>query len=134
ETVYRWYRDIFTPWGGDDGGWAEGAGYWRGVYEHANFQDALLAIGDPAAYQNPFWKNTGYFQMYVVQPYRTTGFGDLSNAGKFNMESGVAHFIRHLGRVLDDGYLISYADLYSDPRPLPGKRGLPKLDRLYPTE
>ena len=30
--AYEWYRDIFTPFGGDDGGWAEGIAYWRGVY------------------------------------------------------------------------------------------------------
>jgi hypothetical protein len=131
--VYTWYRDVFTPWGGDDGGWAEGPGYWRGVYEHAVFQDALLAIGDPEAYAQPFWKSTGYFQVYFVQPFATTSFGDLSNAGQFNMEPGVKHFLDHLGKVTGNGYLASYTDLYSDPRPLPRELGIEKLYRSYPT-
>jgi hypothetical protein len=47
--AYVFYRDQFSPWGGDDGGWAEGNAYWRGTFEHAAFQDGLLAIGDPSA-------------------------------------------------------------------------------------
>ena len=31
--AYQFYRDRFTPWGGDDGGWAEGVAYWRGTIE-----------------------------------------------------------------------------------------------------
>lgn len=131
--VYEWYRDVFTPWGGAEGGWAEGVAYWRGVYEHAVFQDALLAIGDPEAYSRPFWKNTGYFQVYFVQPYLATGFGDLSNAGQFNMEPGVKHFVEHLGRVTGNGCFLSWAGLYADPRPLPGEMGMRDLYRVYPT-
>lgn len=133
EFVYSWYRDVFTPWGGDDGSWAEGVAYWRGVYEHAIFQDALFAMGDPLAYSQPFWRNTGFFQVYFVQPYPSTGFGDLSNAGQFNMEPGVRHFLDHLARVTNNGYFLSYTDLYSDPRPLPVELGMEHLYRAYPT-
>jgi hypothetical protein len=131
--VYAWYRDVFTPWGGVDGGWAEGPAYWRGVYEHAVFQDALFALGDPLAYNQPFWRNTGYFQVYFVQPYPATAFGDLSNAGQFNMEPGVKHFLEHLSRVTGNGYYRSYAALYTDTRPLPHQMGLENLYRAYPT-
>ena len=131
--VYTWYRDVFPPWGGDDGGWAEGPAYWRGVYEHAVFQDALFAIGDPLAYNQPFWRQTGFFQVYFVQPYPATSFGDLSNAGQFNMEPGVKHFLEHLARVTDNGYLAAYTRLYSDPRPLPVETGMKNLYRVYPT-
>mgnify|MGYP006279901063 CR=1 FL=1 len=133
DFVHTWYRDVFTPWGGEDGGWAEGVAYWRGVYEHAVFQDALLVIGDPRAYRQPFWEETGYFQVYFVQPYLATGFGDLSNAAQFNMEPGVKHFLDHLGRVTGNGYFPSWADLYADPRPLPREMGMRELSRLYPT-
>lgn len=131
--AYSFYRDIFTPWGGDDGGWAEGVAYWRGVYEHAIFQDALLAIGDPLAYDQPFWKQTGYFPVYFAQPYEVTSFGDLSNAGKINMEPGIKDFVEHLARVLGDGYLHAWTQLYRDPRPLPEESGLAGLYRIYPT-
>lgn len=130
--AYTWYRDQFTPWGGDDGGWAEGPAYWRGVVEHASFQDALLAIGDPLAYSQPFWRQTGYFPIYSLQPYRITSFGDLSGAGKINMEPVIKDFLDHLARVTGDGYLRSWAALYTDPRPLPTAMPL-ELSRLYPT-
>jgi hypothetical protein len=131
--AHRFYAEQFPPWGGDDGGWAEGVAYWRGVIEHAAFQDALLAIGDPAAYASPFWRQTAYFPVYHVQPYRHTQFGDLSNAGRFNLEPVVADFALHLARVLQDGHLVSYAALLTDQRPTPLDRGLEGLDRIYPT-
>lgn len=131
--AYRFYRDQFTPWGGDDGGWAEGVAYWRGTIEHAFFQDALLAIGDPLAYASPFWKNSPYFAVYNVQPYLATSFGDVPNAGKFNLEPASAEYLLHLARVQQDGFLRAYVDLQTDPRPRPTARGLGKLDRTYPT-
>ncbi len=133
DYAYRFYRDQFTPWGGDDGGWAEGVAYWRGTIEHAFFQDALLAIGDPLAYASPFWKNSPYFAVYNVQPYLATSFGDLPNAGNFNLEPASAEYLLHLARVQQDGFLRAYADLQTDPRPRPTARGLGKLDRTYPT-
>lgn len=133
EFAHRFYREQFPPWGGDQGGWAEGAAYWRGNMEHAAIQDALLAIGDPLAYGTRFWRNTPYFPVYTVQPYPATTFGDLSNAGRFNLEPAMAEFLIHLARVLDDGYLVSYASLLTDRRPPPAEAGLGQLNRMYPT-
>ncbi len=133
EFAYAFYRDRFPPWGGDDGGWAEGVAYWRGVIEHAAFQDALLALGDPTAYATPFWRQTPYFQVYNVQPYRHTQFGDLSNAGMFNLEPVVAEFLLHLARVQQNGALVSYAQLCTDARATPAEKGLHGLNRIYPT-
>src|SRR5205814_53862 len=131
--AYVFYRDQFSPWGGDDGGWAEGNAYWRGTFEHAAFQDALLAIGDPLAYASPFWKNSPYFALYNVQPYLHTIFGDTSNAGRFNLDPNVADYMEHASRVLHNGYFRSYAALCRDPRPRLEERGLAGLDRVYPT-
>lgn len=131
--AYVFYRDQFSPWGGDEGGWAEGPAYWRGTFEHAAFQDTLLAIGDPLAYASPFWKNSPYFAVYNVQPYLHTIFGDASNAGRFNLESNMADYLRHVSRILQDGYLRAYADLCTDTRATPAEKGLAGLDRMYPT-
>lgn len=131
--AHKFYRDQFTPWGGDDGGWGEGSAYWRGTFEHAAFQDALLALGDPSAYATPFWKNSPLFALYNVQPYLHTIFGDASNAGRFNLEPVIADYLEHLARVQQNGFLRSYAALCTDPRPRPLLRGLGKLDRTYPT-
>ncbi len=131
--AYVFYRDQFTPWGGDDGGWGEGSAYWRGTMEHAAFQDTLLALGDPLAYATPFWKNSPLFALYNVQPYPHTIFGDASNAGRFNLEPATADYLEHLARVEQNGFLLSYAALCTDHRPRPIDKGLAGLDRSYPT-
>jgi len=133
EFARRFYRDQFPPFGGDDGGWAEGSAYWRGTFEHAAFQDALLAIGDPAAYADPFWKNSPLFAVYNVQPYLHTTFGDASNAGRFNLEPVVADYMEHMARVQQNGYLRTYAALCTDARTRPVDKGLEGLNRTYPT-
>jgi len=69
--AYKFYRDQFSPWGGDDGGWAEGNAYWRGTFEHAAFQDTLLALGDPLAYASPFWKNSRSSRSTTSSPTST---------------------------------------------------------------
>jgi len=130
---YTFYRDQFSPFAGDTGGWAEGNAYWRGTFEHAGFQDVLLAIGDPNAYASPFWQNTGYFALYNVQPYLHTTFGDVSNAGHFNLEPVMADYLNHLGRVQNNGYFLSYAALCDDPRESPSLMGMGSLARTYPT-
>jgi hypothetical protein len=129
----RFYREQFTPWGGDDGGWAEGVAYWRGTMEHAAFQDALLAIGYQDAYNTPFWRNTPLFAIYNVQPYLHTSFGDVSNAGHFNLEPVVADFMEHLARVRQEGMYLAYAALCRDNRPRTTDKGLAELSRNYPT-
>ena len=131
--AYTFYRDRFTPWGGDDGGWGEGNAYWRGLFEHAVFQDTLLTLGDPLAYATPFWKNTPWFAVYHVQPYLHTIFGDAANAGRFNLEPATADFFVHLARVHGDGRFLAYAALCTDGRVSPADRGLASLDRGYPT-
>ena len=65
----------------------------------------LLAIGDPLAYDSPFWKNSPYFALYNVQPYLHTIFGDTSNAGRFNLDPNVADYLEHLARVFQERIL-----------------------------
>jgi hypothetical protein len=132
EFSYAFYRDQFSPWGGDDGGWGEGSAYWRGTFEHATFQDALVALGDPLAYSSPFWKNSPYFCLYNVQPYLHTIFGDASNAGRFNLDPATADYFEYMARVQHNGHFLFYAALCTDRRPRPIDKGLAGLDRGYP--
>jgi hypothetical protein len=111
DYALHFYREQFPTWGGDDGGWAEGNAYWRGCVEHAWFQDALAVIGHSDAYANPFWRQTGYFPLYFVQPYKHTAFGDTPVAGKFTIEPMVAQLAQHLARQFQDGSLRAYADM-----------------------
>ncbi len=131
--AYRFYEDQFSPWGGDDGGWAEGMAYWRGVIEHASFQDALLLIEAPEAYQQPFWRNTFYFPVYFLTPWKSTAFGDTPVAGRIGMEPGIRDFVIHGAKIYQDGYLRAYTDFYEDPRALPEEEMEFKLWRKYPT-
>lgn len=131
--AYTFYRDQFTPWGGDDGGWGEGSAYWRGTFEHAAFQDTLLALRDPLAYSTAFWKNSPYFALYNVQPYLHTIIGDASNAGRFNLEPAIADYFEHMARVQQNGFFRSYAALCTDQRTRPIDKGLAGVDRAYPT-
>lgn len=127
------YKNQFPPWGGDDGGWGEGNAYWRGNLEHARFQDALCAFNSPDAYANPFWRQTGYFPVYFVQPYRHTAFGDTPNAGKFNLEPIVAEAVERLARRFQDGYLLSYAELQDKEERSLESQGLYFSDERYPS-
>jgi hypothetical protein len=126
------YKNQFPPWGGDDGGWGEGNAYWRGNLEHARFQDALCAIGSPEAYANPFWRQTGYFPLYFVQPYKHTAFGDTPNAGKFNLEPIVGQAVERLARRFQDGSLRAYADLENKDERSLESQGLYFADERYP--
>jgi hypothetical protein len=133
DLAYRFYRDQFSPWGGDDGGWGEGSAYWRGTFEHAGFQDTLLALRDPIAYATPFWRNSPYFALYNVQPYLHTIIGDASNAGRFNLEPATADYFEHMARVQQNGFFRTYAALCTDKRVRPIDKGLSGVDRGYPT-
>jgi len=101
-------------------------------FEHAAFQDILLAIGDPQAYSSPFWKNSPYFALYNVQPYCTPSLATLQ-CGRFNLDPNVADYMLHVSRVFQNGYFRAYADLCDDQRPRPADRGMEGVDRLYPT-
>src|SRR5262249_40469584 len=131
--AFVFYRDQFSPWGGDDGGWAEGSAYWRGTIEHAAFQDALLIICDPLAYSSSWGGNSPFFPLYKVPSYLPTVFGETFNAGRFNLEPAVADYFGHMARVLQNGWFVSYPALCRDTRPRPVDRGLKGLDRIYPT-
>lgn len=133
EYAQGFYKNQFPPWGGDDGGWGEGNAYWRGNLEHARFQDALCAIGSSEAYANPFWRQTGYFPVYFVQPYKHTAFGDTPNAGKFNLEPIVAAAVERLARRFQDGYLTAYADLQNKDERSLESQGLYYFDERYPS-
>ncbi len=111
ETAVNFYHSQFPPWGGDDGGWAEGPAYWRAALEHGKFQDTLLSVGHPDAWSDPFWRQTGYCPLYFVQPYQATSFGDLPTRGKIGLEDAMAGFIERAARRFDDGYLLAYANL-----------------------
>jgi len=72
------YYTSYPAWGGDDGGWQEGPGYWSAYMSFALHYVAALrnATGiDLAA--KPFFQNTPYYALYTATPYHEhRPFGD----------------------------------------------------------
>ncbi|MCJ9749783.1 DUF4962 domain-containing protein [Neorhizobium sp. BETTINA12A] len=74
---------LYSPWGGKDGGWAEGPHYWMTgiayLTEAANLIRAFLKVD---LYQRPFFQKTGDFPLYTKAPgTRRACFGDDSTLG-----------------------------------------------------
>jgi hypothetical protein len=84
DYTLEYYAGLYSPWGGIDGGWAEGPMYW--TTGMAYLIDALNLIKKFTGYdlyQRPFFQKTGDFPLYCYPPdsYRTS-FGDQSNLGE----------------------------------------------------
>lgn len=74
---------VYTPWGDNQGGWAEGPHYWMTgmayLIEAANLLKSYMGID---LYQRPFFQNTGDFPLYTKAPDTKRGtFGDDSTMG-----------------------------------------------------
>lgn len=85
DYTIEYFSVIYTPWGGKDGGWAEGPMYW--TTGMAYVIDALNLIKnylDIDLYKRPFFQKTGDFPLYCnpVDTYRAS-FCDQSNLGKY---------------------------------------------------
>lgn len=85
DYAIEYFSVLYTPWGGVDGGWAEGGMYWTSGM--AFVIDALNAIKSYLGidlYQRPFFQKTGDFPLYCmpVDTYRAS-FCDQSNLGKY---------------------------------------------------
>ena len=76
---------IFSPWGGEDGGWAEGPTYWQSGMSF--FAEAISLIRKATGldvFKRPFFTNTGDFILNTYcQDTRFMGFGDMSDLGDY---------------------------------------------------
>ncbi|WP_271752252.1 DUF4962 domain-containing protein [Cohnella sp. JJ-181] len=60
------YINILPPWGGEDGGWAQGTGYWQWSSTIAQeFEDVLLASTGLNLYEKGYSRNAGLYPLYV---------------------------------------------------------------------
>lgn len=74
---------VYSPWGDNDGGWAEGPHYWMTgmayLIDAANLLRSYFGID---LYQRPFFQKTGDFPLYTKAPDTRRGtFGDDSTMG-----------------------------------------------------
>lgn len=85
DYAIEYFSVIYTPWGGMDGGWAEGPAYWTTgmafVTEALNLIKSYLGID---LYRRPFFEKAGDFPLYCnpVDTYQTS-FCDQSNLGDY---------------------------------------------------
>ena len=74
---------VYSPWGDNDGGWAEGPHYWMtGMAYLIDAANILKSFAGIDLYQRPFFQNTGDFPLYTKAPgTRRATFGDDSTMG-----------------------------------------------------
>ncbi|WP_010276772.1 DUF4962 domain-containing protein [Paenibacillus senegalensis] len=79
----EYYAGLYTPWGGRDGGWAEGPMYW--TTGMAFVTEALNLLKKQTRldfYRRPFFQKTGDFPLYCFSPDTVrASFGDQSTLG-----------------------------------------------------
>ncbi len=87
----EYFFTIFTPWGGEDGGWAEGPTYWQTGVSFFTEANCLIreALGIDV-FKRPFFQNTGNFILNTYcQDLRFMAFGDMSDLGDYpGMKAG----------------------------------------------
>ncbi|SFB56423.1 Fibronectin type III domain-containing protein [Cohnella sp. OV330] len=81
----QWFRQIvpafinlLPPWGGEDGGWSQGTGYWQwSSLFSKEFMDVLLSAGGFNLYDKAYSRNEGLYPLYAF-PHSSPGgvFGD----------------------------------------------------------
>ncbi|MGI2293440.1 DUF4962 domain-containing protein [Paenibacillus sp. GXUN7292] len=84
DYTLEYYSCLYTPWGGADGGWAEGPMYW--TTGMAFVIDAINLIKNYCGidfFQRPFFQKTGDFPLYCNSPDTVrASFGDQSTLGE----------------------------------------------------
>jgi hypothetical protein len=83
------YYTSYPAWGGDDGGWQEGPGYWGAYMQFAlHYVAALRQATGIDLMQKPFFRNTPYYGLYTATPYHQhSPFGD----GQTGSPRGLGH-------------------------------------------
>jgi len=85
------YWTSYPAWGGDEGGWQEGPGYWSAYMSFAlHYVVALREATGVDLMRKPFFRSTPHYALYTATPYHEhSPFGDGQDASP-----------RRLGRVL----------------------------------
>ncbi|MFO7947771.1 MAG: DUF4962 domain-containing protein, partial [Armatimonadota bacterium] len=63
------YIAQYPPWGGEEGGWCQGVGYWKwSVRYSAMFFDALSSATGVDMFDKAFCRNNGWYKIYMHPP------------------------------------------------------------------
>jgi chitodextrinase len=89
DAVVPSYINLLPTWGGEEGGWAQGTGYWRvSSIFNKDFMDVLLSATGFNLYEKAYSRNEGRFPLYMFPHGSPRGtFGDDSEAkpGGYNV-------------------------------------------------
>ncbi len=102
------YYTSFPAWGGDDGGWQEGPGYWSAYMQFAlHYVFALREATGVDLGRKPFFRNTPYYALYTATPYHQhRPFGDGQTGGP----RGLGHVMYAFSTLNQDPYARWYAE------------------------
>ncbi|GGI44667.1 hypothetical protein GCM10008018_08240 [Paenibacillus marchantiophytorum] len=119
KAIVPTYINLMPNWGGEDGGWSQGTGYWQwSNLTNKEFMDVLLSATGMNLYEKAFSRNEGLFPLYAFphgSPKGIIGDGTHDAPGAPN----VTTFQR-------------LAQMFQDPRMQWGAQavGSPSLDQL----
>jgi hypothetical protein len=118
DYTLEYFSCLYTPWGGEDGGWAEGPMYWTTqmafVTEAMNLIKSYIGLD---LYQRPFFAKTGDFPLYCYSPDTTrASFCDQSTLGD-PVPLKTAYNIRQYAGITGNGLYQWYCDqvIQNDP-------------------
>lgn len=102
------YYTSYPAWGGDDGGWQEGPGYWSAYMQFAlHYVLALREATGIDLGQKPFFRNTPYYGLYTATPYHQhRPFGD----GQTGSPRGLGHVMYVFSSLTQNPYARWHAE------------------------
>ena len=105
DTTVEYLFSIYTPWGGKDGGWAEGPHYWTlGMAYLLDAAGLLKSYIGVDLLQRPFFQRTLDFPLYTKGPgTRRVSFGDDSTMGDLPSLK-VGYNVRRLAGATGNGW------------------------------
>jgi hypothetical protein len=117
------FFNVYPVWSDEDGGWHEGTAYWASYLSRFTWwADVMRAAMDIDAYRKPFFRQAGYYPMYLMPPGKVGGgFGDLTgqrtaanNRALMSIlaaQSGNSHwqwYVDRLGGTADSGGYVGF--------------------------
>jgi len=102
------YYTSYPAWGGDDGGWQEGPGYWSAYMRFAlHYVVALREAAGVDLIEKPFFRSTPYYGLYTATPYHQhSPFGD----GQTGSPRGLGSLMYVFSTLTQSPYFRWYAD------------------------
>ncbi|SFB39315.1 Fibronectin type III domain-containing protein [Cohnella sp. OV330] len=98
------YINLLPPWGGEDGGWSMGTGYWQGAnLSNKETMDVLLYATGFNLYDKAFARNEGHFPLYTFphgSPHGLIGDGNTEAPTFYNVS-----FFRRAAQMYQDPHL-----------------------------